>query len=65
MSSSSKILLALAAGAAAGLVVGLLIAPAKGSETRENISDNAKKLADELLKKAEEVIDGIGSSAHK
>lgn len=65
MSTSSKVLLALAAGAVAGLVVGLLIAPAKGSETRENISDSAKKLADELIKKAEEVIDGMGSSTDK
>jgi gas vesicle protein len=65
MSSSSKVLLALIAGAAAGLVAGILIAPGKGSETRENISDAAKKLADELLKKAEEVIDELSPSAKK
>ena len=65
MSSSSKILLALAAGAVAGLVAGLLIAPAKGSETRENIADGAKKLADEIIKKAEEVIDGLKTETKK
>ena len=48
MKSSSKILVALAAGAAAGLVAGLLFAPEKGAETRKNIRRQTGKLVDSL-----------------
>ena len=57
MGNNSKILLALLAGAAAGVAIGLLIAPEKGSESRKKITDTAKKLADTLLTKAEETLD--------
>jgi len=43
MNDNSKLLLALVAGAAAGLVAGILLAPEKGSETREKIKDSLKK----------------------
>ncbi|MBL0070423.1 MAG: YtxH domain-containing protein [Bacteroidetes bacterium] len=36
MGNNSKILLALLAGAAAGVAIGILIAPEKGSESRKN-----------------------------
>jgi len=57
MENSSKVILALLAGAAAGVVIGLLIAPEKGSETREKITGTAKKLADTIVAKTEEAID--------
>lgn len=57
MGNNSKIILALLAGAAAGVAIGILIAPEKGSESRKKITDTAKKLADTLLTKAEETLD--------
>ena len=45
MNNSSKILLAAAAGMAAGVVLGVLFAPDKGAETREEINEQIKNLA--------------------
>ncbi len=59
MNRTSKIIAAFAAGAAAGAILGLLFAPAKGSETREKIKDKAKKLSGDLeekISKAEQKI---------
>lgn len=52
MKDSGKILLAVLAGAAAGAVLGILFAPAKGSETRERILSSAKDMAGTLKDKA-------------
>jgi len=43
MNRTAKIITAFAAGAAAGALLGVLFAPAKGSDTREKIKDKAKK----------------------
>lgn len=51
MNRTGKIITAFAAGAAAGALLGLLFAPAKGSDTREKIKDKAKKLAGDLEEK--------------
>jgi gas vesicle protein len=51
MNNKSKILTAVAAGAAAGAVLGVLFAPAKGSDTRKKISDQSKKLAGDVKDK--------------
>jgi gas vesicle protein len=48
MKRSEKILLALAAGFAAGALLGVLLAPDKGSETRKKIKDQGKKLGEDL-----------------
>jgi gas vesicle protein len=46
MNTSGKIVAAVAAGIAAGAVLGILFAPDKGSETRRKISEQGKKIAD-------------------
>jgi gas vesicle protein len=51
MNNTAKILAALAIGAAAGAVLGILFAPDKGSETRKKICEQGKKLGDELKDK--------------
>lgn len=49
------------AGAAAGLVAGILLAPDKGSETREKIKDSLKKTVDDILDKVEQGLDDWSS----
>ena len=70
MDNTSKVLLAVAAGAAAGLVAGILLAPASGEETRENLKKQGQKLKDdvsstleELNESAKEKIDQIKQTA--
>ena len=48
MTSTSKIVLGILGAATAGVVIGLLIAPEKGSETRKRISKRTGELADTL-----------------
>ena len=55
MSSDSKLLLGLILGAATGAVAGLLLAPASGKETRENLSVKAGELKSDLDKKINEL----------
>lgn len=45
---SSNILIGILAAAAAGVVIGILIAPAKGSETRRMIADKANDFVEGL-----------------
>jgi len=51
MNTSGKILAAVAAGIAAGAVLGILFAPDKGTETRRKINEQGKKMADGLKDK--------------
>ncbi|MBL0181943.1 MAG: YtxH domain-containing protein [Chitinophagaceae bacterium] len=51
MKNNSKILVALAAGVAAGAVLGILFAPDKGSDTRKKIVDGGKKITDDVKNK--------------
>jgi gas vesicle protein len=48
MTKSTKIALGLLGAAAAGLVVGLLIAPEKGKDIRKKIKDKTGDLTDQL-----------------
>lgn len=48
MNNRGKVLTALAAGLAAGGILGILFAPGKGSETRRKIKEQGKKVADEI-----------------
>lgn len=51
MNKRGKILVAVAAGIAAGAVLGILFAPDKGSETRNKLKKKGKKIADEVKEK--------------
>ncbi|MCU1328071.1 MAG: YtxH-like protein [Bryobacterales bacterium] len=55
----NNVLLAVLAGAGAGLVVGLLMAPKSGEETRTDIGD----AVDEYLESARERAEGLKTSA--
>jgi gas vesicle protein len=46
MNNKGKIMTAVAAGAAAGALLGVLFAPDKGSETRKKITVKGKELAE-------------------
>jgi gas vesicle protein len=48
MNDTSKVLVALAAGAAVGAVLGILFAPAKGEETRGTLIKKGKELAEDI-----------------
>ena len=53
LNNTSKIITAVAAGAAAGAILGVLFAPDKGSETRKKINEQGKKLASTVKDKFE------------
>jgi gas vesicle protein len=55
--STSKVLLSILGAAAAGVVIGMLVAPEKGSDMRERLS----KKADDLAKKAGELGKNLGN----
>ncbi|MDI9868796.1 YtxH domain-containing protein [Flectobacillus roseus] len=49
MTKNTKIALSLFAAAAAGAVVGMLLAPEKGKDLRKKIKDGTGNLTDDLL----------------
>jgi gas vesicle protein len=51
MNNTGKILLGVAAGAAAGAILGVLFAPDKGSETRDRIKQKGKEFSDGVREK--------------
>lgn len=57
MNNTSKVITALAAGIAAGAIAGILLAPDKGTATRQKINEEGKKLADNLKKRFEQAKD--------
>ena len=48
MTKSAKLIIAFAAGAAAGVLAGVLLAPAKGSDTRKKIADAGKRVSESI-----------------
>jgi gas vesicle protein len=59
MQDNSKTVIALLAGLAAGVALGILFAPQKGSETRDKLAESLKNLGDSIKDKAAEEIDNL------
>ncbi|MDQ6815173.1 MAG: YtxH domain-containing protein [Bacteroidota bacterium] len=59
MSSGSKVLLGVLAGAATGAILGVLFAPDKGDETRRRISEGSRDVTENLKAKFGEFVDGL------
>jgi gas vesicle protein len=57
MNGNSKALFGLILGAAAGVAVGLLMAPQSGDRTRKKIKKASRKLANTLVSKAEDAVE--------
>ena len=57
--SSGKVLLGVLAGIATGALLGVLFAPAKGSNTRKNISRKTEDLVDAMNDKIEEKVNEV------
>ena len=57
--SNSKIMIGFLAGAAAGVLAGILFAPDKGTETRKKISKKSGEAADSLKHKFNDFVDGL------
>ncbi|HEY0678489.1 MAG TPA: YtxH domain-containing protein [Chitinophagaceae bacterium] len=56
MNKTTSVIVALAAGAAAGFIAGLLLAPEKGEDTRKKITDAGKKFTSKVTDKVSEVM---------
>ena len=54
MTNTWKVIIAVGAGAAVGITLGLLFAPEKGSEIRKRIADQGKKIMDDIKDTIEE-----------
>lgn len=59
--TKGKVILSLLAGATAGIVAGLLLAPETGDKTRAGIKESAGKLGDDLNKLLKEGLSRISS----
>lgn len=53
--NTSKVLLGVLGGVAAGAIAGILFAPAKGCKTRKRIMNKGKDYADDLKEKFEDL----------
>lgn len=62
MNNTTKILTALAIGAAAGAILGILYAPDKGSETRKKINEEGKKMADAIKNRYNDMKEKMSAS---
>ena len=65
MNDNSKAILALFAGLAAGAALGMLLAPEKGSETRNRINDSLTELGNELREKVNSGLQSIKGKAEE
>ncbi len=65
MNDSSKVLIGLLAGLAAGTALGLLFAPEAGTETRERLGQSFRDLSDTIKEKAAGEIEHLTSLKDK
>ncbi len=65
MNNNAKIGLALLAGAAAGVIAGLLLAPDKGSETRKKMAGKAKEFGNRITGKVNELGEVVMEKANE
>lgn len=66
MNNNTKLLVGILGAAAAGLVIGMMIAPEKGADLRRNLKQTADGWLDELsnwVNKGKEYIDDVRSRA--
>lgn len=63
--NTTKVVGALVLGAAVGATLGVLFAPKKGSETRKDIADNAKKMSKNLKGKFKGQVDDLKAQVSK
>jgi gas vesicle protein len=56
---SNKVVLGVLAGVAAGALVGILFAPAKGTKTRKRIVSKARSYSNELQSKIEDLVEDV------
>lgn len=59
MNTFEKTLIAFVSGAAAGIITGILIAPAKGSTTRRKIARKSQYVTDQVKDKFEDFKDSV------
>jgi len=57
--SASKVLLGVMVGLAAGAVIGVMLAPDSGVNTRQKLSQKGQDYADELKSRFNEFVDGF------
>ena len=57
--NSSKLVLGLLGGFAAGALIGVLFAPEKGCDTRKKIAGKGKNLSDDLKTKFEDLYENV------
>lgn len=65
MNDTSKVVVALLAGLAAGTALGILFAPDKGTETRDKLNDSLADLGDAIRERAEEQFDQLNDFKEK
>jgi gas vesicle protein len=65
MNDSSKVLVGLLAGLAAGAALGLLFAPEKGTETRDKLSQSLKDLGDTIRDRTADEINNLSAFKDK
>lgn len=61
--NTSKVLLGILGGVAVGAIIGVLMAPDKGSNTRKKLMDSGKGYIDDLKGKLDELTGNITNGA--